>query len=152
MRDIQYTFGLRKNQIHYASMHTKQRISSNTLLNTSNTHLLGPIPHLVCPIGYSQTSRTHMNFNQQESVCWKECQYCQYSSIYYGSHLLLNFALQANRDVTRMEIFMSLVRLLDQTMKGGASSSNAIDNNMMLYHSFPQATQIPATGRPSSLQ
>ncbi|XP_027345137.1 transcription factor LHW-like isoform X2 [Abrus precatorius] len=62
------------------------------------------------------------------------------------------FAVEANRDVTRMEIFMSLVRLLDQTVKGGASSSNAIDNNMMVYHSFPQATQIPATGRPSSLQ
>ncbi|KAJ1440761.1 hypothetical protein SESBI_01835 [Sesbania bispinosa] len=63
------------------------------------------------------------------------------------------FAVEANRDVTRMEIFMSLVRLLEQTVKGGAaSSSNAMDNNMMAYHSFPQATQIPATGRPSSLQ
>ncbi|XP_014493936.1 transcription factor LHW [Vigna radiata var. radiata] len=63
------------------------------------------------------------------------------------------FAVEANRDVTRMEIFMSLVRLLDQTVKGGASSSNATDNNMMMYHhSFPQATQIAATGRPSSLQ
>ena len=55
--------------------------------------------------------------------------------------------MQANRDVTRMEIFMSLVRLLEQTGKGGVSSS--IDN-MMAYHSFPQATQIPATGMPSS--
>ncbi|XP_027911923.1 transcription factor LHW-like [Vigna unguiculata] len=62
------------------------------------------------------------------------------------------FAVEANRDVTRMEIFMSLVRLLDQTVKGGAASSNATDNNMMMYHSFPQATQIAATGRPSSLQ
>ncbi|XP_061342778.1 transcription factor LHW-like isoform X2 [Gastrolobium bilobum] len=62
------------------------------------------------------------------------------------------FAVEANRDVTRMEIFMSLVRLLEQTVKGGASSSNAVDSNMMIYHSFPQATQIPATGRPSSLQ
>ncbi|KAK7312684.1 hypothetical protein VNO77_36743 [Canavalia gladiata] len=62
------------------------------------------------------------------------------------------FAVEANRDVTRMEIFMSLVRLLDQTVKGAASSSNGIDNNMMVYHSFPQATQIPATGIPSSLQ
>ncbi|QCD83063.1 hypothetical protein DEO72_LG2g3406 [Vigna unguiculata] len=44
-----------------------------------------------------------------------------------------------------MEIFMSLVRLLDQTVKGGAASSNATDNNMMMYHSFPQATQIAAT-------
>ncbi|MED6176981.1 hypothetical protein PIB30_093389 [Stylosanthes scabra] len=62
------------------------------------------------------------------------------------------FAVEANRDITRMEIFMSLVRLLDQTVKGNASSSNAGDNNMMAYQSFPQATQIPATGRPSSLQ
>ncbi|TKY67019.1 Transcription factor LHW [Spatholobus suberectus] len=62
------------------------------------------------------------------------------------------FAVEANRDVTRMDIFMSLVRVLDQMVKGGASSSNAIDNNMMVYHSFPQATQIPATGTPSSLQ
>ncbi|KAF7823183.1 transcription factor LHW-like [Senna tora] len=58
------------------------------------------------------------------------------------------FAVEANRDVTRMEIFMSLVHLLEQTGKGSASSSsNAI------YHSFPQATQVAATGnRPSSLQ
>ncbi|KAK7257583.1 hypothetical protein RIF29_31652 [Crotalaria pallida] len=61
------------------------------------------------------------------------------------------FVVEANRDVTRMEIFMSLVRLLEQTVKGGASSSNALDN-MMAYHSFPQATQIAATGRPGSLQ
>ncbi|XP_020203156.1 transcription factor LHW [Cajanus cajan] len=58
------------------------------------------------------------------------------------------FAVEANRDVTRMEIFMSLVRLLEQTVKGNASSSNAIDN-MMVYHSFPQ---MAATRRPSSLQ
>ncbi|MED6108470.1 hypothetical protein PIB30_024198 [Stylosanthes scabra] len=62
------------------------------------------------------------------------------------------FAVEANRDVTRMEIFMSLVRLLEQTVKGNASSSNAVDNNMMAYHSFPLATQIPATGMPASLQ
>ncbi|XP_057728376.1 transcription factor LHW-like [Arachis stenosperma] len=62
------------------------------------------------------------------------------------------FAVEANRDITRMEIFMSLVRLLDQTVKGNVSSSNAGDKNMMAYQSFPQATQIPATGRPSSLQ
>ncbi|CAL0333953.1 unnamed protein product [Lupinus luteus] len=51
------------------------------------------------------------------------------------------FVVEANRDVTRMEIFMSLVRLLEQTAMGIASSSNAIDN-MTMYHSFPQATQI----------
>jgi hypothetical protein len=52
-----------------------------------------------------------------------------------------------------MEIFMSLVRLLEQTVKGSATSANAIDNNnKMVHHSFPQAAPIPATGRPSSLQ
>ncbi|KAK4286308.1 hypothetical protein QN277_002879 [Acacia crassicarpa] len=56
------------------------------------------------------------------------------------------FAVEANRDVTRMEIFMSLVHVLEQTGKGNASSSNPI------YHSFPQATQISAAGGPSSLQ
>ncbi|KAJ4724882.1 transcription factor LHW [Melia azedarach] len=62
------------------------------------------------------------------------------------------FAVEANRDVTRMEIFMSLVRLLEQTVKG-STMANAFDsNNMMVHHSFPQATSIPATGRPSSLQ
>jgi hypothetical protein len=44
-----------------------------------------------------------------------------------------------------MEIFMSLVRLLEQTVKGGASSSNAAvdnnnNNNTMVYRSIPQST------------
>lgn len=64
------------------------------------------------------------------------------------------FAVEANRDVTRMEIFMSLVHLLEQTMKDSASPGNALDGNniMVKQHSFPQATSIPATGRASSLQ
>ncbi|CAL0303984.1 unnamed protein product [Lupinus luteus] len=49
------------------------------------------------------------------------------------------FVVEANRDVTRMEIFMSLVHLLEQSVKGSSSSSNAIDNNMTVYHSVPQA-------------
>ncbi|KAK4255295.1 hypothetical protein QN277_008310 [Acacia crassicarpa] len=62
------------------------------------------------------------------------------------------FAVEANRDVTRMEIFMSLVHLLEQTAKGGGASTSNEINNMMVYQSFPQTAQIPATGRPSSLQ
>ncbi|CAL9000308.1 unnamed protein product [Prunus brigantina] len=62
------------------------------------------------------------------------------------------FAVEANRDVTRMEIFMSLVQLLEQTVKGNASSVNAMKNSMMVQHSFPLASPITATGRPSSLQ
>lgn len=66
---------------------------------------------------------------------------------------LLQFHIQANRDITRMEIFMSLVRLLEQTVKGSAGSGNGIENNNMMVHcSYPQAAPIPATGRPSGLQ
>ncbi|KAL9368259.1 hypothetical protein Peur_039458 [Populus x canadensis] len=63
------------------------------------------------------------------------------------------FAVEANRDVTRMEIFMSLVQLLEQTVKGSAPPVGALENgNAMVHHTFPQATSIPATGMPSSLQ
>lgn len=54
--------------------------------------------------------------------------------------------MQANRDVTRMEIFMSLVQLLEQTVKGSSTLANGLDNSMMVHHSFPQTTSIPATG------
>lgn len=72
------------------------------------------------------------------------------ASIYWS--FTSKFYLQANRDVTRMEIFMSLVQLLEQTVKGNASSVNAMKNSMMVQHSFPLASPITATGRPSSLQ
>ncbi|XP_030506523.2 transcription factor LHW isoform X2 [Cannabis sativa] len=64
------------------------------------------------------------------------------------------FAIEANRDVTRMEIFMSLVQLLEQTIKGGGvSSANAIENNgLMVHESVPQATPVVVTGRSGSLQ
>ncbi|KAJ8750086.1 hypothetical protein K2173_014001 [Erythroxylum novogranatense] len=63
------------------------------------------------------------------------------------------FAVEANRDVTRMEIFVSLVRILEQTMKGSTSSANILENNnMMVHQAFSQAPSIAATGRPSSLQ
>ncbi|GAV80524.1 bHLH-MYC_N domain-containing protein [Cephalotus follicularis] len=57
------------------------------------------------------------------------------------------FTVEANRDVTRMEIFMSLVRLLEQTVKGVASAANVLDNNNVHdYHSFSESASIPATG------
>lgn len=63
------------------------------------------------------------------------------------------FAVEANRDVTRMEIFLSLVHLLEQTVKstGGPAHGNE-GENMMLNCSFHQPTSIPATGMPTSLQ
>ncbi|XP_055829921.1 transcription factor LHW-like [Solanum dulcamara] len=61
------------------------------------------------------------------------------------------FAVEANRDVTRMEIFISLVHLLEQTAKGGAEPANATDNNTEMVQSFHQTATIPATGRACSL-
>ncbi|KAJ8552037.1 hypothetical protein K7X08_028480 [Anisodus acutangulus] len=58
------------------------------------------------------------------------------------------FAVEANRDVTRMEIFISLVRLLEQTSKGGEESANGTDNDATMLQSFHQAASVPATGRP----
>ncbi|CAN4120168.1 unnamed protein product [Withania somnifera] len=58
------------------------------------------------------------------------------------------FAVEANRDVTRMEIFISLVRLLEQTSKSGEESANPADNDTTMVHSYHQAALIPVTGRP----
>lgn len=60
--------------------------------------------------------------------------------------------MQANRDITRMEIFLSLVQLLEQTVKGGAGPVGALENGDMMVHlTIPQTTSIPATGMPSGL-
>ncbi|KAK8513361.1 hypothetical protein V6N12_052554 [Hibiscus sabdariffa] len=59
------------------------------------------------------------------------------------------FAVEANRDVTRVEIFMLFVHLLEQTMKGSASSANGFDSNSVkAKQSFHQG----ATGRAGRLQ
>ncbi|PSR95451.1 Transcription factor LHW like [Actinidia chinensis var. chinensis] len=59
------------------------------------------------------------------------------------------FAVEANRDVTRMEIFVSLVHLLEQTVQSSSAAGNGIENdNRMIHQSFHQAASIPVTGRP----
>ncbi|CAK9184673.1 unnamed protein product [Ilex paraguariensis] len=62
------------------------------------------------------------------------------------------FAVEANRDVTRMEIFLSLVQLLEQTMKSGSAAAKGIVNDNVMIHQFHQAPSIPATGGPCSLR
>lgn len=58
----------------------------------------------------------------------------------------LNHTQQANRDVTRMEIFMSLVQAFEETMKGIAMPKTAIGNHPMPQHSIAGATSGPASG------
>lgn len=55
---------------------------------------------------------------------------------------------QTNRDVTRMEIFISLIRLLEQTAKSSdIAPFNDSSNDTMTVHQFQEAASIPATGR-----
>ncbi|KAF8039612.1 hypothetical protein BT93_B1973 [Corymbia citriodora subsp. variegata] len=57
------------------------------------------------------------------------------------------FAVEADRDVTRVEIFMSLVRLLEETMESGPLAANAVDGKTpMVCQPLAQATSIPAAG------
>ena len=52
--------------------------------------------------------------------------------------------VQANRDVTRMEIFLSLVRLLEPSCDGGGSGENS--DNVKKPLGIAQHQIIPATG------
>lgn len=51
--------------------------------------------------------------------------------------------LQANRDITRMDIFMSLVKLLPQTMEASIGSSSqtikVIDNSIPVFSNYQQS-------------
>nr|GMD69587.1 transcription factor LHW-like [Ipomoea batatas] len=53
------------------------------------------------------------------------------------------FAVEANRDITRMEIFISLVHLLEQTTKNGVETPNGTDNEATKAHQFHQAASVP---------
>ncbi|XP_052186168.1 transcription factor LHW isoform X1 [Diospyros lotus] len=64
------------------------------------------------------------------------------------------FAVEANRDVTRVEVFLSLVHLLEKTGKRSAASGNGAHNdnmNMTVQQHFPQAAPVSASGRSCSL-
>ncbi|KAJ4979264.1 hypothetical protein NE237_010044 [Protea cynaroides] len=63
-----------------------------------------------------------------------------------------HFSVEANRDVSRMEIFLSLVHLLEKAGIGNSPTLKGIDSrNLMIHNNFNQAS-IPATGPFNSLQ
>ncbi|KAK1354531.1 Basic helix-loop-helix (BHLH) DNA-bindingsuperfamily protein [Heracleum sosnowskyi] len=63
------------------------------------------------------------------------------------------FAVEANRDVTRMEIFLSLVRLLEQSVESKAESANCVGiDGAMSHPPFHSGVSIAATGRPCNFQ
>jgi hypothetical protein len=54
--------------------------------------------------------------------------------------------MQANRDVTRMEIFLSLMRLLEPSCDGGGGGVGDNPNNVKIPPGIVQHPVIPATG------
>ncbi|KAI4382220.1 hypothetical protein MLD38_008209 [Melastoma candidum] len=56
------------------------------------------------------------------------------------------FAVEANRDVTRMEIFMSLIHLLEKSGKSIPTPANAIESDHQMIH------RSLSTGIPAGLQ
>ncbi|CAN7018160.1 unnamed protein product [Brassica oleracea var. botrytis] len=53
------------------------------------------------------------------------------------------FTVEASRDVTRMEIFMQLVNILEQTMKSGGISETMLDG---IKATIPFTNTLPVTG------
>ncbi|KAJ0260195.1 hypothetical protein HA466_0064310 [Hirschfeldia incana] len=53
------------------------------------------------------------------------------------------FTVEASRDVTRMEIFMQLVNILEQTMKSGGISETMLDG---IKATMPFTNTLPVTG------
>jgi hypothetical protein len=60
------------------------------------------------------------------------------------SKIWARFTVEANRDVTRMEIFLSLMRLLEPSCDGGGAGENP--NNLKVPLGAVQYPVIPATG------
>ncbi|XP_043719505.1 transcription factor LHW-like [Telopea speciosissima] len=63
-----------------------------------------------------------------------------------------HFAVEANRDVSRMEIFLSLVHLLEQAGKGSSPALKGFDSSSLMVHNTFNQASIPATGPCNSLQ
>ncbi|XP_042475074.1 transcription factor LHW-like isoform X2 [Macadamia integrifolia] len=63
-----------------------------------------------------------------------------------------HFAVEANRDVTRMEIFLSLVHLLEKAGMGNSRTLKGIDGSNLMVHNNCNQASIPATGPCNSLQ
>ncbi|KAF5185548.1 Transcription factor lhw [Thalictrum thalictroides] len=56
----------------------------------------------------------------------------------------VRFTVEANRDVTRMEIFLSLVHLLEQAMKSSTSARGPDNSNLIAQNSF-HPSSVPVT-------
>ncbi|XP_057807603.1 transcription factor LHW-like [Salvia miltiorrhiza] len=121
---------------------------------------------MVCPIIVEDLNQPHQML--VEMLCEERGLFLEIADIIRGLGLTIlkgvmetrndkiwaRFAVEANRDVTRMEIFISLVRLLEQSSKGSNPQQNngiSNDNNLMPQQ-FHHAAPVPLTARSRSLQ
>ncbi|KAI3461248.1 hypothetical protein Pfo_017911 [Paulownia fortunei] len=119
---------------------------------------------MVCPIIVEDLNQPHQML--VEMLCEERGLFLEIADIIRGLGLTIlkgfmetrndkiwaRFAVEANRNVTRMEIFLSLVRLLEQDAKSGVPQPNNISNDNMMVQEFHQAASVPATGRSRSFQ
>ncbi|GJT65878.1 transcription factor LHW [Tanacetum coccineum] len=71
----------------------------------------------------------------------------------HNGKIWAHFTVEANRDVTRMEIFISLISLFDPDAKNGASAAGCDVNGNISVHeqSFNQLATNPATFGPHNM-
>lgn len=108
---------------------------------------------MVCPIIVEDLNQPHQML--VEMLCEERGLFLEIADIIRGLGLTIlkglmetrndkiwaHFAVEANRNVTRMEIFLSLVRLLEQNAKSGVPQSS----NVMVQE-VHQAAPVPASG------
>ncbi|KAL0460827.1 UNVERIFIED_CONTAM: Transcription factor LHW [Sesamum latifolium] len=112
---------------------------------------------MVCPIIVEDLNQPHQML--VEMLCEERGLFLEIADIIRGLGLTIlkglmearnnkiwaRFAVEANRDVTRMEIFLSLVRLLEQNATADVPQPNNISCDNMMVHHFHQAASVPAT-------
>ncbi|PIN03883.1 hypothetical protein CDL12_23589 [Handroanthus impetiginosus] len=117
---------------------------------------------LVCPIKVEDLNQPRQML--VEMLCEERGSFLEIADVIRGLGLTIlkglmetrndkiwaRFAVEANRDVTRMEIFLSLVRLLEQNAKDTIPHPNNSSNKNTLIQEFHQATSVPAIGRSCS--
>lgn len=116
---------------------------------------------MVCPIIVEDLSPPRQMF--VEMLCEKRGLFLEIADIVRGLGLTIlkgvmearndkiwaRFTVEANRDVTRMEIFVSLVRLMEQTVNSTSLPVNCIVNdNMMSHQPVKGSVAIPVIGMP----
>ncbi|KAH6814754.1 transcription factor-like protein [Perilla frutescens var. frutescens] len=115
---------------------------------------------MVCPIIVEDLNQPHQML--VEMLCEERGLFLEIADIIRGLGLTIlkglmetrndkiwaRFTVEANRNVTRMEIFLSLVRLLEQNAKCDVPQSSSTNNAMVQQVHQALAASVPASGGP----